>query len=191
VQAVERGESLPDHLVSIGNPRLPWKQPKPGEFLPPVFRGRFRRILRLAFFDCIAKDNLGELRPRRIPTKHDVRRLIRFWRRTHRKTSGYTVHCWGGISRSSAVALGLLYLELGDEAAAARHLVAQRPQAGPHPLILRFFDELLGSHLAEAGETIRKARFAEWRRVLNEAFPDAATEPEELSPIDEDREPTP
>ncbi len=166
VRLVEQGVELPDHLISIGNPRLPWLRPRPGEFVPPQFRGRFKRIMRLNFFDCERKDLLGEVRPKRIPERRDVERVIRFYRQTQDQASGYVVHCWGGISRSTAVALGLLFLACGSEDEAARQLVAIRPEAGPHRLILEFFDRLLGCHLAETGQIMREQRMDELRQTL-------------------------
>jgi predicted protein tyrosine phosphatase len=163
---VEAGAKLPDHLVSIGNPRLPWKPVQPGERVQSAFRPAFRRILRLGFFDVERADLLGELRPRRIPKRGDVRRVIRFYESTKAEATGYVVHCWGGISRSTAVALGLLYLETGSEDEAARLLRAMRPQAGPHRLIARHFDAELGSRLEEAADRIRGLRMEELRREL-------------------------
>ncbi|MBL8967698.1 MAG: hypothetical protein JNG85_11875 [Spirochaetaceae bacterium] len=167
LELVRRGEPLPDHLVSIGNPRLPWRPAMPGERLPPEFRGRFRRILRLTFFDVERKDLLGAMRPRRIPEARDVRRLLRFWERSKHEATGYVLHCWGGVSRSTAMALGLLYLDSGSEAAAASRLRELRPEAGPHRGILRHLDAELGSRLLEAGEAIVAARMEAWRRELD------------------------
>lgn len=165
---VERGVQLPDHLISIGNPRPPWRRAMPGEFLQPAFKDRFKRILRLQFFDAERKDHLGELRPRRIPTRRDVRRVIRFWDGSKDEASGYVVHCWGGLSRSAGVALGLLYLDSGSEVEAARRLRAIRPEAGPHRLILRLFDAELGSRLFEAGSAFAAARLAELKQRLED-----------------------
>jgi predicted protein tyrosine phosphatase len=106
----------------------------PGEFLQPAFKDRFKRILRLQFFDAELKEDLGELRPRRIPARRDIRRVIRFWNDSKDEATGYVVHRWGGLSRSAGVALGLLYLdsrlfEAGSAFAAARLAeLKQRPE---------------------------------------------------------------
>jgi predicted protein tyrosine phosphatase len=167
LELVRKGESLPDHLVSIGNPRLPWKRLMPGEYLQPLFRKGFKRVLRLRFFDVERKDLLGRMRPRRIPMARDVRRVIRFWEGTKDEASGYVLHCWGGVSRSAGMALGLLYLDCGSEEEAARRLRSIRPEAGPHRGILRHFDRELGCHLLEAGEAIVAERMAEWKKELD------------------------
>jgi predicted protein tyrosine phosphatase len=166
VELVEKGESLPDHLISIGNPRLPWKRIMPGERLPPSFRGKFKRILRLEFFDVDSLEHLGDMRPRRIPLLRDVKRVLRFYEATKAEASGYAVHCWGGISRSPAVALGLLYLETGSEEAAIRELRRIRPAAGPNRSIARYFDAALGSKLEEASQRIRDERMTELKAEL-------------------------
>ncbi len=163
---VRQGEALGDHLISIGNPRLPWSPVQPGERLQPLFRRRFRRILRLSFFDLEPKDFPSELHPRRTPERRDVRRAIRFYGATRGRASGYVLHCWAGISRSTAMALGLLYLETGSEEVAARRLREIRPEARPHPGILRLFDEELGSRLSEAAEWIMAESLAELRQEL-------------------------
>jgi predicted protein tyrosine phosphatase len=124
-------------------------------------------VLRLEFFDAERVDLLGEQRPRRIPRRRDVRRVLRFYEATAAEATGYVVHCWGGISRSPAIALGLFYLETGSEDEAARNLRAIRPEAGPHRLIARLFDAELGSRLEEAAERIRGERMDELRRELS------------------------
>jgi predicted protein tyrosine phosphatase len=168
LELVKEGENLPDHLISIGNPHLPWRPWMPGEYLQPLFRKSFKRILRLAFFDVERKDLLGKMRPRRIPEARDVMRVIRFWEGTRGGASGYVLHCWGGVSRSAGMALGLLYLECGSEEEAARRLRSIRPEAGPHRGILRHFDRELGSHLWEAGEAMVAERMAALKRELDE-----------------------
>jgi hypothetical protein len=42
--------------------------------------------------------------------KKDVKKVIRFFEKEVDNATGFTVHCWRGIARSTAVALGLLYM---------------------------------------------------------------------------------
>jgi predicted protein tyrosine phosphatase len=135
--------------------------------MPPEIRRHFRRVLRLAFYDVEEMRHLGTMRPRRIPRKSDVRRVIRFFNRTCREADGYTLHCWGGVSRSTAVALGILYLITGSENEAADTLLRVRPEAGPHRRIVRYFDELLGSNLKAANDGIHQRRLERMRRELD------------------------
>lgn len=153
------------HCISIGNPGRGFGRPDTVE--PPELRRYFRRVLRLAFYDVEEKRHLGTMQPRRIPRRSDVRRVIRFFRRTRGEADGYSLHCWGGVSRSPAVALGILYLITGSEKESGEILRGIRPDAGPHLGIVRYFDELLGSRLAAVAAGIRAERIARMRRELD------------------------
>ena len=62
------------------------------------------------------------------------------------------VHCYAGVSRSTAVAsfvLASLTLRLND-AQIVRQVLAARPQAVPNQLLLKHADELLGRKLHRA-----------------------------------------
>ena len=74
---------------------------------------------------------------------------------------------WQGISRSPAIALGILYMITGSEKEAARILLEIRPQAGPHQKIVRWFDEELGCNLTAVSDKIRNDRIERWRRELD------------------------
>lgn len=155
------------HLVSIGNPKRLLKRGGPDTRMPKRFAESFQRVLRLTFYDVEEKRHLMKWQfPKRVPERGDVRRVVRFYERSRPKASGYVVHCWQGVSRSTAIALGLLYLETGSEEKAADLLQQIRPQAGPHRKIVAWFDEELGSNLAEQAQRLRDARLARWRAEL-------------------------
>ena len=164
---VRDGVPLPDHLVSIGNPRVPWRERVPGTRVRPEFRPRFRRILRLVFQDATERSHLRHPFLARIPEVRDARRVVAFWRRTRGEASGWVVHCWAGVSRSTAAALALLYLETGSEAEAARKLREVRPQALPNLRFVRCFDRILGSRLEAEARIITDARIADFARELS------------------------
>ncbi|MBA7715417.1 hypothetical protein ES703_124461 [subsurface metagenome] len=107
------------------------------------------------------------MRPKRIPNRSDVRRAIKFYRRTRQRTSGYTLHCWRGISRSTAFALGFLYLMTGSENEAKERLQEIRPDAIPLQLIVVYFDLELGCNLSKVNDAIRKERIEAWKRELD------------------------
>jgi len=153
--------------VSIGNPKAFLSPIRPGTRVSRLFRERFDRILRLAFFDLDDLSQLGRMRPRRIAELRDVERIVRFYEDTRAGTDGWTVHCWQGLSRSPAVALGLLYLVRGDEAAAAAELRRIRPEARPLQRVVALFDQVLGSRLSEVNEGIRAARIEEMKAELD------------------------
>jgi predicted protein tyrosine phosphatase len=153
------------HGISIGNPGRGFGRPDTVE--PPELRRHFRRVLRLAFYDVENVNQLGTMRPRRVPRRSDVRRVIRFFRRTRAEADGYTLHCWGGVSRSTAVGLGLLYLLTGSEREAGDILRRIRPEAGPHRAIVRYFDELLGCRLGPVADAIRAEKLEKMRKELD------------------------
>jgi predicted protein tyrosine phosphatase len=153
------------HCISIGNPGRGFGRPDTTE--PPELRRHFRRILRLAFYDVENRSQLGTMRPRRVPRRSDVRRVIRFFRRTREQATGYTLHCWGGVSRSPAMALGVLYLLTGSEDEAGQLLRRLRPDAAPHRMIVEYFDELLGCRLAAVSDAIRAEHIQRMRRQLD------------------------
>ena len=83
------------------------------------------------------------------------------------KQPAILIHCWQGISRSPAIALGILYMITGTEEEAARILLAIRPQAGPHQKIVRLFDEELGCNLTAVSNKIRNDKIERWKQELD------------------------
>ena len=86
VEHLESGGDHYRHCISIGNPGRGFG--RPDTVMPPEIRRHFRRVLRLAFYDVEEMRHLGTMRPRRIPRKSDVRRVIRFFNRTCREADG-------------------------------------------------------------------------------------------------------
>lgn len=146
VEHLESGGRHYSHCISIGNPGRGFG--RPDTVMPRMFRRHFRRILRLAFYDAEKVSHLGTMRPRR-------------------RATGYTLHCWGGVSRSPAVALGILYLISGSETTSGDTLRRIRPDTAPHQGIVRSFDELLGSNLRAVSDGIRAERIARMQRELD------------------------
>lgn len=79
------------------------------------------------------------------PARHHVEQLLRFGRGWDAKAP-MLVHCWAGISRSTAAAYILLCDRLGPgkEEQIARHLRAVAPHAFPNPLLVSHADIVLG-----------------------------------------------
>jgi len=155
--------------ISIGNPHPLIRRPGPGEAIPPIIRKSFDHILRLSFYDleeAIELPGLGRLG--RIPTIGDARRVLRFYEATRPATDGWTIHCWAGVSRSTAVALALLYRITRSEEDAARALVRIRPEAMPNHLLVAAFDSLLGSRLSGALDAVYRGRQEALRAELDQ-----------------------
>jgi predicted protein tyrosine phosphatase len=91
------------------------------------------------------------------PQAADAERLIAFIQGWDREAP-LLIHCWAGISRSTAsafIALCMLRPD-EDEVELARELRAASPSASPNPLIVAYADTLLGrgGRMSHAIETI-------------------------------------
>lgn len=79
-----------------------------------------------------------------LPDEVHVRSLVDFLARRARHET-VLLHCWAGISRSTAAALVALTLQAsGQEAAAATALRAAAPHAQPNRRMVELADRLLG-----------------------------------------------
>jgi predicted protein tyrosine phosphatase len=79
------------------------------------------------------------------PGAHDMQRLLTFIRQWDRGAP-MLIHCWAGISRSTAagyIATCLLQPER-DEEELAWELRAASPSATPNPMLIKLADEALG-----------------------------------------------
>ena len=79
------------------------------------------------------------------PAPHHVERLIQFGRGWS-ADAPMLVHCWAGISRSTAAAFIVLCDRYGpgSEKRIAQQLRAAAPHAFPNPLLVKLADEALG-----------------------------------------------
>lgn len=79
------------------------------------------------------------------PRPHDVEQLISFFD-TWDRQNPMLIHCWAGISRSTAAAYSALCLlrPQADEEELALELRAASPSATPNRLIVSFADDVLG-----------------------------------------------
>ena len=95
------------------------------------------------------------------PKKEQVERLLE-WVKKLPSDAHLVIHCYAGISRSTAAALAVKVQELGVDkvSEAIDWLLAERPQACPNPVITKFADELLGADgkLHEAAEEVANAK---------------------------------
>lgn len=110
----------------------------------PAQRLRFNRRpapahLVLAFED-VDDDTLGI----RVATEDQVAQALAFAAK-HADTA-LLVHCFHGVGRSTAIALGILADRLGpgEEARALERLLSLRPEATPNLVVVSLADRLLG-----------------------------------------------
>jgi len=157
VRHIKMGHDVGDCVISIGGPRWFKKDSK----MPSLFRTIFRKKLRLRFHDVTAKSDIPGLF-KRIPEKKDLLKAIKFYK----KYGDVTIHCWAGVSRSTAIALCLLYLKYKDEDRAIEELVETRKIASPNRLIVSFIDELYGTNFSEKIKKIHQEKLKLMRADL-------------------------
>lgn len=118
------------HAVSLLSPDTPH----------PVLPLAPDRHLRLTFHDIVQPS--GGLAP---PKASDAERLVTFLQAWPRDRP-MLIHCWAGISRSTAAAYTALCLfrPKADEEELAWELREASPSATPNRLIVSFTDRLLG-----------------------------------------------
>jgi predicted protein tyrosine phosphatase len=116
---------------------------------PVLFRGRRLRFHRqphpdhlVLQFDDLDNKHSGFL----FPSISDVDQILQFGRK--HVSSAILIHCFKGISRSTAAALSVLAdrFGAGREAEALERLLELCPQAVPNLAIIRHADQLLGRH---------------------------------------------
>lgn len=162
------------HLLSIEDPGTP-------KATPEWFTGPH---VQLHLSDLDAAHQANSLRGV-LPTKEHVREILRFGATCIEASSNsrvhLLVHCYAGISRSTAAAFALATQALGVEHADdALALVLQtRPEAYPNHLIVRHADRLLGGQgrLVTALQPLRD-RFSRAMEDWLAQSPDAASGPD-------------
>ena len=109
---------------------------------PPIQTHGFKKITTVICYDMIGREGLeaGDLVG--IPRKEHIQSVFRFVDLVAGEP--ILVHCWAGVSRSTAVALALIvrgmhfdgYSSKEIQEQAPELLIAMRPQAAPNPLVL-------------------------------------------------------
>lgn len=121
----------PSHLITLLDP---------ADDMPTPEEVSGHRHLRLGMHDVIAPSPLHHAPP----DEMHVRELIAFAKGWDRGQP-MLIHCWAGISRSTASALTIACMlsEPGREADIARMLRARAPHAQPNPRLVALADDIL------------------------------------------------
>jgi predicted protein tyrosine phosphatase len=129
---------MPRHVEALGPARLvSIVQP---EFQPDRPAGlAVGAHLRVGVHDITDRRQGGIL----IEEPHVVR-LVHFLDAWQPAEGALLVHCWAGISRSTATALIARYVKCGDAEASALALRAAAPHAIPNRRIVQLADDVLG-----------------------------------------------
>ncbi len=96
--------------------------------------------LHVAYFHDTSLEEPG----RRAPVEDDLRQILNFVADLKPEAS-VLIHCWAGISRSTAVAFAILCQSSGPgrETDCIESILAIRPQAFPNALIVELADRIL------------------------------------------------
>ena len=166
-----KGERHYSHCISIRSP---------DQQMHDLIPANFEEVLELKYYDVEREDQLPDyFADMRAPRLEDARSVIDFVHRTRNRATGYTIHCWHGHSRSTAVAMGVLFMR--------DYLVRVRPEPKPSPnrAILGHFDQLLGSKLLPFGQKLQDRWLEGLRReTLETLWPE--DEVEELPVVEDD-----
>ena len=139
----------PSHLISVIQPEL---QPA----RPPEIRES--RHLRVQVHDVSEPDGWSV-----IPEAEHVHEIAAFVDAWDPGGGSLLVHCYAGVSRSTATALVAHSIKTGDPFASARALREAAPHAAPNRRIVLLADAVLGlgGSLVEAVETMGERDFLE------------------------------
>jgi len=125
----------PTHVVSIGDP-----DDEPQMFPESI------SVLYLNFFDADSDHEIRDRLPRPgdVPSARHAKAILEFGRQIP-ASSRLLLHCWAGVSRSTASAILLVAQALpGNEDMAIEIVRAVRPQLCPNRRLVEVGDRLLG-----------------------------------------------
>jgi len=122
------------------------------------------QTMRLNMFDVEYEDDIliGT------PKMEHVQRIINFANSIDKKNDRVVVHCWAGVSRSTAAALIILYvLYNNDIKQAIDKLLEIRPQASPNKLLCKYADIILNDGRAVL---LREALKIDDKYIINKGY---------------------
>ena len=163
---IQKGGEIYSHCISITNPGEPVNNADSSHKSPELLKKVFKEVLELKFWDADREELIVHHKDKKIPSKSDIEQVLEFVKRTEHDATGYTIHCWRGISRSAAVGLGILQYFMKDEIKAAETLVAVRRNAMPLKLIIKYFDDAIGSNLSDPANSVIRARIKAVRKEV-------------------------
>lgn len=139
------------HIVSFGAPERDQRPPAGFHYHPA-------QKIRFCFHDIERDGDFQGLIP---PGKEHIEKLIEFYRGSvfDHNNPVVLIHCYAGVSRSTAAGLILLYMSMGDATEAFDKLMEIRPVADPNMKMIRFADEVLEKN-GEFFQEVSLARMA-------------------------------
>lgn len=163
---IENGGKTYSHCISITNPGRASHSDDTSHATPELIKNHFQTLLELEFWDSENLESFALYENQKLADQSDIDKVLKFALDNQEAASGFTLHCWRGISRSPAIAYGLLYTHYKDEIKAAENLISIRRQAMPLKRILQLFDQRFNTQLACLDQTVYRARMKAMRREL-------------------------
>ncbi|MDM8558892.1 hypothetical protein [Candidatus Parabeggiatoa sp. HSG14] len=136
-KAIQLSQEWATHTVSLVNPEI-IKHPIT---LPTARKGAL--LQRYYFHDITKNDFLLFLKHPKLAEPKQIKDILEFTT-SLQSTDKLLIHCHSGISRSTAVACGILCQHGLLPCKAIQHVLSIRPQANPNPHVLKIFDKILG-----------------------------------------------
>ncbi len=133
-EALHLSQHWATHTVSLVDPDYTLETPKPGENAP-LRRYSFHDITHANYFDSDEFDFI-------LATPEHIRDILEFTAPLQ-SSDRLLVHCHAGISRSTAVACGILCQHGLFPNLAVKLMLSIRPQASPNLHIISLFDDRL------------------------------------------------
>lgn len=98
------------------------------------------------------------------PTRAIIRKIVKYYTRTSRIATGYSIHCHVGMSRSAAAALIGFYLMTLNEELAMKKFQELREMTSPNHRMLDLFDRMYHANLKSVTMQLAK-RFEDFPEV--------------------------
>jgi predicted protein tyrosine phosphatase len=136
-EAIQLSQKWATHTVSVVDPEF-IKHPIT---LPIAKKGAL--LQRYYFHDITKNDFLLFLKYPKLAEPKQIRDILEFTAPLQ-SADKLLVHCHAGISRSTAVACGILCQHGLSPHEAIQYVLSIRPQANPNPHVLKIFDKVLG-----------------------------------------------
>ncbi len=151
-------DCLQSHLSVCAQPDLPVRAKQDPDFWnvvsireperPDIDRRGYQKVCPVFFHDVVGLEGLGKNHGFILPRPEHLQQIFRFADSVAGEP--LLVHCWAGVSRSTAVALALIVRALHWEGCEADEitshapdlLIGIRPKAVPNPLVLGIALEL-------------------------------------------------
>jgi hypothetical protein len=117
----------------------------------------------------------------------DIYKVINFVENAKKEENftGLVVHCWRGMARSTAIALGILFMDLEDEEKAIEKLFKIRPYSEPLNRIIELWDQVLKCNIKEPLDNCRNEHIAKINDDIYEDMLEKLSEEERDSLISE------